>query len=379
MHLLKHKFLIDYDGNRENNFTLIRITMAWLVLYGHSFAVQKIPGMNDPLNRLFQGSTWVGELAVNGFFAISGFLVTASLMRRNIFDFTLSRVLRIYPALIVCVILTVFVLGPIMTDLSWSEYFSQSKTYLYLKNALAFDGMQWVLPGVFQDNVRDAVNGSLWSLTVEVKCYTLLALVGVIGLLRVKLMANLVLLLILFVGIFYYAYIPLIGFNLNWNEPALYFLIGVALYINRNYVPLNGLLAISLLTLACFSFGKTWYFYVFPVSYVYLIFYVSYAVKHIAVDHKIGDISYGFYIYAWPVQQIIAHLMPQGNPYTNTVVSSVIVFLLAYISWHKIEKPLLMKKQNILNGSVSRAHIIKNRIFQNEASKNQASDREKAD
>ena len=88
----------------------MRIILAWFVLYGHSYAIQKTAGYKDPLNEIFQGSTWIGALAVNGFFAISGFLVTASFIKRGAIDYTISRALRIFPALIVCILLSVFIM-----------------------------------------------------------------------------------------------------------------------------------------------------------------------------------------------------------------------------------------------------------------------------
>lgn len=107
--------LKDFDGNRHNNFTSLRIILAWLVLYGHSYAFQNTSAIKDPLNHIFQDSIWIGTFAVNGFFAISGFLVTASIIRRGFLDYAISRVLRIFPALIVCMLFTVFVLGTLLT------------------------------------------------------------------------------------------------------------------------------------------------------------------------------------------------------------------------------------------------------------------------
>ena len=120
--------LIEYDGNRENNFTLIRIILAWLVLYGHSYAIQKTPGVVSPLFWIFKGSTYSGEIAISSFFALSGFLVTASLMKRGFKDYAIARVLRIFPALILCILVSVFILGPILTNLSIVSYFTNIKT-----------------------------------------------------------------------------------------------------------------------------------------------------------------------------------------------------------------------------------------------------------
>jgi peptidoglycan/LPS O-acetylase OafA/YrhL len=343
--------LVSFDGNRQNNFTLIRIVFAWLVLYGHSYAIQKVAGIRDPLNHLFQGSVWVGELAVNGFFAISGFLVAASIINRGWFDYLVSRMLRIYPALIVCVLSSVFILSPLLTNTDVIEYFTNFKTYTYLRNTLAFIPMQWTLPGVFEENARGAINGSLWTLTVEVRCYLLLAIVGFFGILRHKVIANFFLLSLLLFGYSYFPEMPLLGHNSKWSRPSLYFLIGVFFYINRSSVLLDGKLALFALAIAVSSFGKEWFHYVFPLSFVYLIFYAAYATKYIPVDEKIGDLSYGIYIYAWPIQQVIAHSTPNGNPYLNTVLSSIVVIILAYFSWHKIEKPILNRKHNVLSST----------------------------
>jgi peptidoglycan/LPS O-acetylase OafA/YrhL len=217
----------DFDGNRRNNFTLIRIIFAWLVLYGHSYAVQKVAGISDPLGYLFQGSLWVGELAVNGFFTISGFLVSASLINRNVVDYSISRFLRVFPALFVCVFASVFVLGPWMSTLAIGEYFSKSETFAYLTNSLAFFKMCWMLPGVFESNGMSAINGSLWTLTVEVRCYVLLALTGFLGLLKNRVISNITVLAVFLFGYSCFSEFPLLGENAKYARPSLYFLIGV--------------------------------------------------------------------------------------------------------------------------------------------------------
>ena len=192
--------LIKFDGSRNNNFTAVRILFAWLVLYGHSFAIQNSAGIKDPFNLILMGSTWVGEISVYGFFAISGFLVTASFMKRGVVDYAISRGLRIFPALIICVLVTMFILGPIFTNLASGFYFSEQGTYDYLVNLVPFIGVEYNLPGVFEGNERTAVNGSLWSLIVEIRCYILLVIAGVFGLLRSKTIANLSVLAIFLFG-----------------------------------------------------------------------------------------------------------------------------------------------------------------------------------
>ena len=181
---------MEHDGNRNNNFTLIRITFAWFVLYGHGFLIQETPGIVDPTRFLFQGSTWIGDIAVDGFFAISGYLVTASLVNRGLINYIISRILRILPALMVMVCFTVFIIGPLFTETQLSTYFSSRKTFAYLTNALAYFDMKFTLPGLFESNHRVQVNGSIWTLTLEVKCYVLLAITGLLSFLKNKAIAN---------------------------------------------------------------------------------------------------------------------------------------------------------------------------------------------
>ncbi|UHQ56913.1 MULTISPECIES: hypothetical protein [Microbulbifer] len=82
--------------------------------------------------------------------------------------------------------------------------------------------------------------------------------------------------------------------------------------------------------------------------FAYAIFFLAYGVKHINIDNSLGDVSYGVYIYAWPVQQIIAQFFPGLNPYTHTLVATPLVFGLAYASWNLVEKPALGFKKTLM-------------------------------
>jgi peptidoglycan/LPS O-acetylase OafA/YrhL len=347
--------LIAHDGNRDNNFTTIRIVFAWLVLYGHSFALQPHWGIRDPLKHLFRSHIWVGEIAVCGFFAISGFLVTASLVKRGLVDYAISRVLRIYPALAVCVFATVFILGPVITNLSLSEYFSHPKTWNYLTNALILMDLQPGLPGVFDNNVLHYVNGSLWTLPIELICYLLLAALVLLGFRRSRHIANVLVLAVFALGIVSFRSVPLLGVIPNASQPALYFIVGVFLYLNRDTVLLDGRIALLAAMVVFLSFGR-WFLLAFPPALIYLIFYVAYASRPLRTDAVVGDISYGVYIYAWPAQQVVAHFLPGQTPYFNTLVSSAIVIPLAWLSWHYVEKYMLAYKRVLLEPGGAKRH-----------------------
>jgi len=346
-----HGLLSAQDNKRDNNFTIIRILCAWLVLYGHSYALQNPTNMQDPLNLIFKGSNYIGGFAVDAFFIISGYLVTASIVRQGVGSYFISRVLRVFPALICCVLLSIFVLGWAVTALDSKAYFSNPKTFNYFINMVPFIDIQFFLPGVFEHNVEPAVNGSLWTLIVELRCYFLLMVAYMLGVFKTRKIANFFLFGLLLFGVFFYKDLPLLGkgVDIHWPALSLFFLIGVIFYINREDIILDPKLAILSIILIFLSFGADWFKFVFPIAFAYFIFYAAYSLPFFNADKKIGDISYGIYIYAYPVQGLIAYLFPGLHPPGNTIAATIIVLPLAYISWHYIEKPALSLKSRLSN------------------------------
>ncbi|WP_084260425.1 acyltransferase family protein [Thiothrix lacustris] len=164
--------------NHTNNFTALRWLAASLVLYGHAFVFLGLP---EPS---FMGWLPLGTLGVYIFFTISGYLVAQSWESDpHALRFLLRRALRIFPGLFICTILSVFILGGLLTKLSWSEYIGNPSSWDYFYNVLLY--ISYYLPGVFEKNhYPNAVNGSLWSLPVEFFMYLLLASLGALRLLR---------------------------------------------------------------------------------------------------------------------------------------------------------------------------------------------------
>jgi peptidoglycan/LPS O-acetylase OafA/YrhL len=116
---------------------------------------------------------------------MSGFLVTQSFLNsRSVLEYAGKRALRIFPALLVVVLLSMLVIGPVFTNLDLHSYFSNNEFYSYFLNAGFI--VRYPLPGVFSDHVHPIVNGSLWTLRYEAACYVLLAVIGLMGLLDRK-------------------------------------------------------------------------------------------------------------------------------------------------------------------------------------------------
>jgi peptidoglycan/LPS O-acetylase OafA/YrhL len=336
---MKTIWLGQCDGRRDNNFTIIRLLFAWLVLFGHSFAVTK-SGL-DPISAGLRLG-FVGSIAVDGFFAISGFLVAGSFVRHGPIGFSVARILRIYPGLIVCILLSTFVLGPFITTLSSSDYFSHPQTLQYLKGSLLWPNVRFYLPGVFEHQpFSRGVNGSLWSLPVEVRCYVLMLAFGFVGALDRRIRANVVLVMLFVLGFLEFTSIPLVSRNPQWARPAAYFVIGTLVWVNRRYIPLHPALALISLVAPFLVSGTSAFSFVFAPALVYLVFFAAYALPHIDLD-RFGDISYGIYIYAWPVQQIL--VWPGQGGYTNAALATPIVIALATLSWFFVEKPALQAK-----------------------------------
>lgn len=129
---------------RDNNFNLIRLLAALAVMVSHSFALALGGGSFEPFRSSLGMSP--GMIAVDVFFATSGFLVTASLLsRRNPIEFIRARGLRIFPGLLVVLALTVFVLGPVFTSLPLSTYFTEWETYRYLVKCLTLITGVWAI------------------------------------------------------------------------------------------------------------------------------------------------------------------------------------------------------------------------------------------
>ena len=151
---------------RKNNFDIIRFLASLMVVWFHSYPLTLgITGGTDQLAFLTGGQVTFGGLAVMIFFIISGFLITMSYDRSNdLTKFTKARILRIFPGVIFVVLLSTFVLGPLVTNIELKEYLTNFQTYKYLL-AMSLYKMQYALPGVFETNVYQiSVNGSLWTL-----------------------------------------------------------------------------------------------------------------------------------------------------------------------------------------------------------------------
>lgn len=335
---------------RANNFTLLRLLAAMAVLYGHSYALSLGTGRGEDIISKFLIVHWgesLPSLAVNLFFVTSGFLVTASYLQRdNLFAFIEARALRIYPGLIVAVLFCVFVVGAFVTTDSVAAYFSSPTTWSYLKNnSLLIKGIQFDLPSVFINNPYPiSVNGSLWTLPVELWMYFWVAIMGSLSLLKGDKAFNAIFLVLCLM----YAQSPSTFYIVS--DPrnaqlALLFLLGGFFYINRNEIPLglSGFVLLCTLVYLTTQYHFSGFLKIALFAYTVLLLALHPKLRLPSIDHW-GDISYGLYIYAFPVQQTIVYLMPQVRPLSMFMLSTFITVVLAILSWKLVEKPALKLK-----------------------------------
>src|SRR3954465_12311881 len=208
------KFKMEKRSSRENNFDWLRFLLAALVIFSHSFPPSGVGNQHEPLHRLTRGQATFGEVAVDGFFIISGFLITWSWFNSaNLRKFLWKRACRIYPAFIVVLLITIAIIIPLnMTNprvlLNRHELWRMAWGTISLKG--------YEHPATFPNNSIHAVNGSLWSIRFEVWCYIGVALLGITGLLRRRIVLGIFILSLPIVFVFDYFDLHPGGKVLGW-------------------------------------------------------------------------------------------------------------------------------------------------------------------
>ncbi len=358
--------LSNFTQGRNNNFNLIRIVAALAVLISHSFALASGSSRAEPFRDSLGMS--LGIIAVNVFFITSGFLVTASLMnRQSVIEFAWARILRIFPALLVMLLLTVFGLGIYFTSLPVTSYLGSADVYIYfLKCATLITHVPFTLPGVFAHNpFRFMVNGSLWTLPFEIRMYVILAVVWLVLLAiignRLKLFKLVIICCLVISGVlvfirkFHYPESE----NLAWifsidRDVMLFFFMffsGSAFYCLQDHIRLSRsmfwLCLVALVSAAVIH--KHAFFAVYTLTLSYVLIYVAYIpAGYIRKYNQAGDYSYGLYIYAFPVQQSLAALIPGISALTMILIASTISLVFAALSWHLIEQRALGLKDHFI-------------------------------
>lgn len=325
--------------HRSNNFDFVRLVAAMSVLISHQFALE---AMGEPL--VFQYQT-LGGYAVMVFFAVSGYLVTGSWQADpNVLRFAMRRLLRIWPGLLCVVLLCGLVLGPIVTTTPLKTYFLDPTTLQFFRSALFM--VSPVLPGVFPDSpLKNIPNGVLWTIPIELRCYSYLAVLGLLGIVSQR---WIMLLLLASVSIWYYGiYNAEAVFKANHThlfeiEYATFFFSGSCLFLFRAHWQsgvrkLAGMLAALVACLIAYTFDHALVAAFFLTPYLVVALGTS-SFPVLRRCGRFGDLSYGVYVYAFPVQQTTIWLTPKLGFYQHLAIAIPITLVLAWMSWHFVEK-----------------------------------------
>lgn len=333
-------------NSKNSNVNFIKLMAAGMVILCHAYPLTG-NGI-DVVQRVTNGKLGLGLFGISVFFLFSGFFLTASLEKDDrVIPYLKKRVMRIFPELSVVILISVFILGPLFTTWKLSEYFSSVQTYKYMLNVFLIPVHN--LPGVFENSpYLPTVNGSLWTLPIEFVCYILLLfLIKIKKKINVK-YANVLLIMILFIIC-----------------PVL------QKYLANSPYPI---LASAVLPIQIFFVGHMWWEYrkniVFDVRYIviavvilvidakkdffnnytiyillfsYCILTISYMGKQWIKSGIWEKLSYGIYLWGFPIGQIVVELVPKINPISHFVLTLFFASILALVMYKVKERIVLIR------------------------------------
>lgn len=331
--------------NPDNSYNAVRLMAAVSVVLSHSLLL----GLNSPrYDPLSWAAYDLGATAVNIFFVLSGAMLTHSVMHRGLGRFARNRFLRIYPALIASAAFIAFFIGPLGTDAPLWEYYSNPQIWIYPLNvAWNFEGA--VLPSVFEHGRYPGdINAPLWTIKYEILSYIVFGIAAALGFLRHPAIAITTWLA------FALALLADIGVDPTGETPleslfrfAFAFLTGVVARQLGAVIPLRFGWAAAALALALAGSGTSFAEVSWIIGIGYAAIYAgSKGWGRLSAFARQHDLSYGIYLLAWPIQQILTREPIWFGPQVAVlfVLSVSISVSFAYLSWRFIEKPALRLK-----------------------------------
>lgn len=332
---------------RDNALNALRLALAAEVILFHSWsATGRLPP--TAIRQL------LFAVGVDGFFAISGFLITRSwLADQRVRDYLVARALRILPGFYVCLIITAFVFAPVSVAIQGDSPVSLLRSTAPIEYVLRNCALAYV-----QQNVGDTPrgipaagnwNGSLWSLAYEVMCYLAVVGIGLAGLATKRWISPVMLALAVFGAML----LPPLTLTEAWTIPQLIvravimFAAGALCYQWRDVIPARwSLVAVSVIIVVAASQLPD-YRVVAAIPLAYAVIVSGSLIKGRRLRLR-TDLSYGVYIYAFPVQQLLAVCgLAHANPLVFFLIAAIATLPLAAASWFLIEKPAMSLKYRL--------------------------------
>ena len=337
---------------RQNNFDFLRILFALLVVYYHSYPIAGGAGSDDPLGRATHYQLDTGLLAVDGFFAISGFLIAHSWTgSRSPRRFFIKRARRLVPAYIVATAATVLVVEPLGSR-PWLPVFGWQHLAVVVREACLFNAYH-TLPITFTHNpYPSTANASVWTIKYEVLSYCGLAAAGVTGLLGRRSLT-----LLFFAGLVvadvvlsrHPGAVPgpvnavwpfhVLGYLTAWSRMGTSFWAGTTFYTFRQVIPQRWWMAVAAASAMALGIATHVGDAILPVAGTYLLFWFAFnpaiRLEHVA---RYGDFSYGTYLYAFPIQQLIVFWFPAIGPLSLFAAAAPLSLAAGVLSWFGVER-----------------------------------------
>lgn len=336
---------------KNNNFDFLRFLFALLVVVSHAYPLSGCSEKSQWVYQITNGQIVLAQIGLSGFFIISGFFIFQSLQRsKSHLDYFKKRFLRLFPALFVVLFLSIL-LTPFVYNSSVPFYLNK-EVYTYLPYNLSLFGFQSGIKGIFDTNSYHAINGSLWTIRYEFSLYVALSL-----LFFFRKQKGVVLFLLSFTFIaftfLYTFYLSRFGGSSLLGLQGLHvlnlgiFFIGGSLLASLQFEKVKNkslILGISvlILVLSLYFNRYEWVKHIVMPIVVILIGFIP--VVFIRTFGKIGDMSYGIYIYSFPIQQTLMWFFKM-NTYTLMISSVLLSIGFGYLSWHWVEKKALKYKK----------------------------------
>ena len=330
-----------------NYLTGVRWGLAGAVMIAHAWEV------NDGMDPLGVYNWQASDLAVNGFFILSGMLIAKSLAtRRHLGDYFKSRFLRLFPALALVVIASLLFFGPVFSPASEGAFLKDSQAWDYVTRIFGLMDPRGEVAGAFSGNSEPHLNAPLWTIRFEVFCYILVGAAFAIGLLKNRLVVLGMFLVFSLISMTRFmpehSFLSLAGYDFFRLTSA--FLLGVLLF----YVPelrRPRLMIVLICAVLFLLFGRLWFSEIFANVFLALgILYAGFYGRHIPSLAKLPDYSYGIYIWHYPILQALEYSVPSLQSWQLLVVATPLVLICSGLSWHFAEKPALgLKNKKFLN------------------------------
>ncbi|MDR2333493.1 MAG: acyltransferase [Burkholderiaceae bacterium] len=340
-----------------NQFDKIRILAALGVIFSHHF---NLAGMQGPfwLENRWLNWAFMGGVSVMVFLTISGYLITLSWYRKpRLAPYLWSRFLRIWPGMLGSVLICIFVLGLVFTNLPAKEFLGHDATRQFLLYNLSLFRDYADLPGVFMNQpYKQVMNGVYWTIPMEFMCYLILAALGVAGVMRHKWLAT-TLAAIYIATFLVFGNYDFTGKIHHWIEYPAYFAAGSLIAVHNEWFMRNGKrLVMVLAPLLLIAYFLT------PYQATVRIFLMPLLVVFIgnlpATENwftRMGDPSYGIYLYGFPLAQSVIAVFPQLNFWFSMGLSMTLAIIAGYLSWNLLESRALRLKALFSNSSLKSA------------------------